>query len=583
MRHQIVLPVLAVIFLAGCGPAGVEHAEAAATPAPARPGPPVKEFSCGVRQEKAPEWAAAQLAFLDKMTEYHHTFLDKFFDGKLGIPPVKQITRHGGCDDDYAEGVARWDRYLLLRHDERSAKAYVHMWNSIFKERRMPKTNKIWCTGGFDPEHALELFQLLWGALEVAPASEKLIGDNRLFADFIIDDFYDPEQKLLKNARVLKLGGKFRKGYEGDLIQSTGYINSLFLAYLSTGDEKYRRVAIDYGTKWNELAADNGGIFPFYVTPDGKIGAGGDKSQFHRAPFRDFDYDKWGMTISARAFHAWPLALSYLDRGEAKHASGLVSTVEKLFEAGGGTLPATYYRNGKWVRGKYNWCVPRLLDHAYVATFDPKLAELMKSYRRAAEGAEANFMRMINSFYFDTEPLDYAAEIFRAGVGRQESKIRKVKASKTPRSGDALSSLKPSRWGLDLIDGAFWGQWDNGRCGGTSPSSIRYYAGEGKPGLPGKVAALVRGIRKDGLKVHLYNDADEATPVILVAGTYGQHRWTSAEHGGGAKLALDGRKVMVTLRAKSAATVKLGMERCALKPTLTPERDDAPETPEAQE
>lgn len=542
---------------------------------------PVRAFTAGTPVEKAPEWAAAELAYLAKMKEAYETFLDKFFDGKLDIPKVRQITEHGGCDDDYAEGIAPWDRYLMLRGGERITKAYVHMWNSIFKERRMPGTNKIWCTGGFDPEHTSEMFQLLWGALELDPTNKKLIADNKHLADFIIDDFYDPKTRLLKSARILKLAGKYRN--RGDIIQSTIYINSLILAYLTTGDEKYRKIAMEYGDSWNELAAANGGVFPFYVAPGGrKVGPNGN-GEFWHAPFYDFDYDRWGLTISARAFHGWPLGLTFLDRGDARHVSGLKSTTLKMFQTRDDGLPTAYYKNGKWTRGRYSWCIPRMLDHAYIAHFDPKLKQMLKDYHAAARknpkaGSEANFLRMMNFFYNGADDLSYPASIFRGGARRHEERIAKIRKAKSPKSGDELRTYPPSRWGLDFLDGAFWGQWDNGRCGAPSPSSIRYFRAGGANGLPDGVAALVRHVGKDSLTLLLYNGNAAEAELLLVAGTYGQHQWTSASFVEGERslktVQLDSRKVRVTLRPKSAVRIKLGIKRYANAPTLLPQRDE---------
>ena len=69
-----------------------------------------------------------------------------------------------------------------------------------------------------------------------------------------------------------------------------------------------------------------------------KLGPNGN-GEFWHAPFSDFDYDRWGLTISARAFHGWPLGLMFLDQGNARHVSGLKSTTLKMFQTRDDGLP----------------------------------------------------------------------------------------------------------------------------------------------------------------------------------------------------------------------------------------------------
>ncbi len=137
--------------------------------------------------EAAPAWAVNELKWLDNMGKCYGFFLDRLVEGKMDLPKCRRLTEHGGCNDDWAEGVAPWDRYCLLRADERVQKAYVKFWPAIFQERRMPKTNAFWNTGGFDPEHTSELFQLLWGSIDLDPTNEKFIADNKRVIDFILE------------------------------------------------------------------------------------------------------------------------------------------------------------------------------------------------------------------------------------------------------------------------------------------------------------------------------------------------------------------------------------------------------------
>jgi hypothetical protein len=519
----------------------------------------------------APAWAVNELAMLDASSKCYHTLLDKF-QGKLDIPEVKQLTQNGGCDDDWAEGIAIWDFYLLNRHDERVQKAYVNMWNAIFQERRMPGRNPFWCTGGFDAEHYSEMFQLLWGALELDPTNKKLIADNKRCLDFIMNEVYDPKTRLMKGSYHLR--GKLDKK-PGEVALNTIWLTGAFHAYLTTGDEKYKKWAIEYGTSWNELAKANGGMFPYYI-PAGtrKLSA-----KWHMPPWGGFGYGKYGIIAGMRALHSMPTTLSLLDRANTDaHAAGMTGWINALFEKGKDGLPAGLHDGKGMVRGtRGNWAVPRLMDNTYALTFDPDLAKTYKAYIAAAaksSGArtEKSFMSYPAFYYFGQGSVDDVATHFRNRAKRLNGKAAAYRTKKAPRTGDHIrEQFTPYVSGMEYVVGSWWGRYDNGRCGGPVTGSVRYFTGDGKVGLPMDIAALVTKVAKDEVVVLLHNRAKVDTPMIITAGWYGQHQWKSVKVNDGASKKVDARRLKITLAPNATGKLTFAIQRFKNEPTLQPQ------------
>jgi len=552
MRHRIAL-VLLFVLVCALGSAGEV------------------EVRVPAGDEAAPKWAVNELAMLDASSKCYHTLIDKLIEGKIDIPPVKQLTVSGGCDDDWAEGIAIWDLYLLNRCDPRVQKAYVKLWNVIFQERRMPGRNPFWCTGGFDAEHYSELFQLLWGALELAPTNKKLIADNKRCLDFIMNEVWDPKTRLMRNSYHLR--GRLDR-HPGEVALNTIWLTAAFHAYLTTGDEKYKKWAIEYGTSWNELAAGNGGAFPYYVPPGTRKLA----KTWHMPPWGGFGYGKYGIIAGMRSLHSLPATLCLLDKGDPKHCAGMKSMLKVLFAKGQDGLPAGSHDGKDFLRGKRgNWAVPRLMDNTYALTFDPELGELFKRYIAATAKSEdarteRHFMQYSDFYYFGGGGLDQVAMHFRNRAARLNGKAAEYRKKAAPRTGDDVrEQFTPYVSGMEYVIGSWWGRYDNGRCGGPVAGSVRYFTGDGEVGLPMDVAALVRHVTKDEVVVLLHNRAKADTSMIITAGWYGQHQWKSVKVNDGAAVKVDDRRLKVTLAPGATGKLTFAVTRFANEPTLQPQ------------
>jgi hypothetical protein len=98
---------------------------------------------------------------------------------------------------------------------------------------------------------------------------------------------------------------------------------------------------------------------------------------------------------------------------------------------------------------------------------------------------------------------------------------------------------------------------------------LRYFDPQARrPGLPADVGALVEQLADDRTVVTLVNISPvHDRRVILQAGAYGEHQFTTATADGSA-VAVNGRHLEVRLGAGTGARIELGTKRYANPPTL---------------
>jgi hypothetical protein len=98
---------------------------------------------------------------------------------------------------------------------------------------------------------------------------------------------------------------------------------------------------------------------------------------------------------------------------------------------------------------------------------------------------------------------------------------------------------------------------------------LRYFdALERRPGLPADVAALVSALDAESTTVELINtNPSHERRLIIQAGAFGEHNFTSVELENGDKQAIDGQHFAVTLPPGRSICMKLGMDRYANTPS----------------
>ena len=105
--------------------------------------------------------------------------------------------------------------------------------------------------------------------------------------------------------------------------------------------------------------------------------------------------------------------------------------------------------------------------------------------------------------------------------------------------------------------------------GGLNQGVVRYFDDEQRrPGLPSDIAALVDELKADRVGVHLVNlSPNDSKTVVVQAGMFGQHKFTTVKNGGGEPVQVDGKDLRVTLAPSSSAHISLGVERYVNTPT----------------
>ncbi|KPK79842.1 MAG: hypothetical protein AMJ81_12710 [Phycisphaerae bacterium SM23_33] len=508
---------------------------------------------------EAPAWARAELEMFAAYREAFQAFLARGVQAETGflIVPVT----NWGTADDIAEGIAVWDRYLFLVGDEAVRKAYVSSWKGIYTQ--LGKVGhgfrRGYYMGGYDAEHAGELLQQLWGAIELAPQDAELHEQNRIMADHFLAA-QDEKTGLFKSLWLNNAGGSKMPGHWGRCsTHDFVYLNTWFHAWVHTGQEKYRRAILRFGEAWNRIAARNGGVLPCIVRTDGSI-----PQQWWGEPF---GYDEWGIPgVAQRGWHSWATMSVLLTGGRTDHLSGLASTVRELFKHGENGQPASVFDGKTWRTGdrlaqRRAYQITHILERMYDLTWSDESAGWVK-----AAGSDYG-----KALYFGGVTDQAAVDRFQAGARQARRRLERTRSwARQPTTGDELKRYSPGYGtgyaGFPFVDGNYWSAgYDNGRTGGVVNAPIRYFRPDGSPGLPEGVAALVRSVTADAVKLELYNAGPQAARLILTGGHYGQHR---IEDISGRKVG--DRRAGLELPPGALARLTVRLKRWAYRPTHTP-------------
>jgi hypothetical protein len=297
-----------------------------------------------------------------------------------------------------------------------------------------------------------------------------------------------------------------------------------------------------------------------------------------------FSYKVYGIITPAREMQGWAPAMVLMDGGNTRHLSGVIGTLNAMFESRTDGLPNTKVDETGWSRNRGAWFVPKLLDRAYAAGFDPALRDRIQRYYEATKAhkdvdkevtAEESFLRWHMFTYFGQFDEQWAADLFAKGASNYRSRLEKLAALKElPKSGDEITEQVSSRpQELSLVDGGYWGDYDDYRAGAPALSPVRYWRTDAVCGLPDGVAALVRDVSPAGVQVWLCNTTDKPAEVLMTGGFYGQHRIDGIQglKGDVPKISRPpDARLSLTVPPRHEMRFVLRMTRYAYRPTLTP-------------
>jgi hypothetical protein len=350
----------------------------------------------------------------------------------------------------------------------------------------------------------------------------------------------------------------------GDHPQNLMATSLALTAYMGTGEAKYRDWILEYVGAWRQRLLDNGGVIPTNVGLDGKIGsaAGG---KWYGGVYG------WGFTVvvpqTGKPAHRNQHQLGLTGFGNAYLLTGddrwldpwrkMIDTInaQGRMEDGRMTYPHMYGDKGWYLftPAKYQHGA---LEIWYWSMKDADLARL------PGDGWVA-YLQGKNPA-FPEQALRQDLETIRARVAG----MRADTTTPDTRLADDPLPFNPATV-ANLVRLAMGGL-HHGNHTLVLHARLRYFDPDRRrPGLPDDVAALVETMAGDETVVSLVNVSPvHSRRVIVQAGAYGEHEFTTATAASGS-LTVNDRHLAVVLAPGAGARIKLGMKCYAHPPTLT--------------
>jgi hypothetical protein len=561
-----------------------------------------------------PAWALLEREVLSAGSGACREFYRKYFDDRGWLLCVE---RWGGDDgpDDAIENCNDWPILHALGGADHVRELYLRAWEGHLRQYTLARTTHVpFARDGmyykefpvmFDWLHhaeGLTVFQMQ-GLSD--PHDARFLPRARRFAGFYLNEDpgapnYDPEHKvirsmfngsrgpLLRKATALDWAGdpievkdRFalrhgERSYEemlahfkdyndvvGDHPQNLMATSLALTAYMATGEAKYRDWVLEYVGAWRQRILDNDGIIPTNVGLDGKIGsaAGG---RWYGGVYG------WGFTVTVpqtgRPAHRNNLHLgltgfgnAYLLTGDDRWLDPWRRMIDKVNAQGRTTDGVTTYPHMYGDKGWYHYTADKYRHGAEeIWYWSMKDADLDRLPR---DGWVA-FLR-------GKDP-GFPEQALRADLEAIRTKVAGMRADAT--TPDTRLADDPMRFNpatvANLVRLAMGGLHHGNRTL-VLYARVRYFDPDRRrPGLPADVAALVETMTDDETVLTLVNVSPvHARRVVVQAGAYGEHRFTTAT-AGPATLAVNGRHLEVVLDPGAGARIKLGTKRHAHQPTL---------------
>lgn len=387
-------------------------------------------------------------------------------------------------------------------------------------------------------------------------------------------------------------------GDEPANLTMTGLVTN---AYLYTAEEKYRTWVLDYVEAWMDRIAENDGIIPDNIGPNGIIGEKregqwwGGIHGWNRLYFTPGFRLLIGLVIAAEC--------AQLMTGDAGYLELLRSQIRVMLDRGkkredGQLVVPTRHGPEGW--DEY---VPMQMDplirlyHASMADGDLEMlryvrdneverdfSEIRSHGDRGGVGLEARFL------YYEGDLPDWSTRLLAA----EQLYVNAMHESMRRDERTVEQIIEDNRWppnpvvvkGLtQLTQGAPQSVYN----GGLPRHTVRYFDSDRmRPGMPEDVAAFVDALSSDGVGIQLVNTGSAERNLIVQAGAFGEHKFTRirfAEHDNEAlkrsaghwlreereqsarQVDVDGRHFAVTLPPFTSVRLEAGLSRFTNKPT----------------
>jgi len=561
-----------------------------------------------------PTWALLEREVLKANSEACAEFYQRYFDDRGWLLCVE---RWGGDDgpDDAIENCNDWPILHALGGSDEVRRMYLKAWEGHLRQYTIAKTVDVpFARDGmyykefpvmFDWLHHAEGLTVFQMQGLSAPHDGQFLARAKRYAGFYLNEDagaanYDPKQKvirslfngsrgpLLRKATGLDWAGdpievenRFQLRHEessyaqmvehfqdyndivGDHPQNLLATSLALTAYMATGEQKYADWIMEYVDAWRQRTLDNEGIIPTNIGLDGRIGGETDGKWYGGV------YG-WGFTVKVpgtdKVAHRNTHYLGLTGFGNAYLLTGddrwidpwrrmidLINAQGKMVD---GTMqyPQMYGDDG-WYHFTPQKYAHGTLDVWYWSQNDA-------DQKRVADNGWVTFLKGKNP--------EYAEQVLRGDLDTIRRKVADIRAdTSTPdtRLADDSMGLNPATVAhlLELTMGAL----HHGNRTLVMHARLRYFDPEQRrPGLPEDVAALVERMSADSTTVTLVNVSPlHARRVVLQAGGYGEHEFTSVKIGAESR-EVGGSVLTIELGPGCGARLELGMKRYARRPSL---------------
>ncbi len=365
-------------------------------------------------------------------------------------------------------------------------------------------------------------------------------------------------------------------------------------AYMLTGEEKYRKWALDYVGAWKQRAGDTGGNIPTNVGLNGKPG-GEYNGQWWKGTYG------WNFTIfdgeleqvahrNSFTSGAWPgFGNAFLLSGDASFVQVLRRQMENLYAQkkveNGRTLlpngygdPRGYKYNGppSWYQYSPNLFLDRLIE-IYLWSMDRKDLErvpVAASFNPAVGARSGGYGEPDRSLpwlgFLEGKIPDFPEKALQADLARIRRRLEDIRTDATTadsRLADYLLDLNPAT--TDVMAHLTLGAYMSPSRIWVLHSRFRYFDPvKRRAGLPQDVGALVEKLGPDSATLTLVNtNPAEPREISVQAGGYGEHRFDAITIGG-KTTAFSGPVFTVRLDPGAGSRFEFKMTRYANLPTL---------------
>lgn len=375
--------------------------------------------------------------------------------------------------------------------------------------------------------------------------------------------------------------------------------------FLYSGEEKHRTWVLEYLARWAARAEAN----PEGIIPD-NVGLSGEVGEYQDGKWWGGHYGwRWPhgfLTIIEPIVNAGMNA--YLLTGDEAHLDLARKQLDINFGLG-------HEKDGSWVVphkrfdsgwGDYRPSTPFYAVHMWARTLSEGDRERVERVPRASDWAEVLVPRIpfavkhynVNTLawyeYAQGRNAGYPERVLEANGELIEQQLERMRsADGDPHGWGTMTHIQgyPDTVSFQ-VDGyaihawmefnpvyfeslvqLMWGAPMHISHGGFQHATVRYYDGALKrPGLPPDVAALVSRIEPDAVTLELVNIGTGSRSVVIQAGGFGEHQFTTAalvNAGGslGEAAAVDSQWLEVIIEPGCGSVIRLGTKRYANEPS----------------